>query len=102
MTLPAPIPAINFWSFIVYDNHTRSILETGQKTGGLDSNSKDLRLNEGDSATVYLRPKPPEGKENHWTRAMAGKGYNVVLRLYGPEQAWFDKSWMPRDFELVE
>lgn len=33
---------------------------------------------------------------------MPGKGHNVLLHLYGPEQAWFDKSWMPGDFELVE
>ena len=37
VTLPGPIPARNFWSFMVYDNHTRSILETDQKSGGIDS-----------------------------------------------------------------
>jgi len=26
----------------------------------------------------------------------------VLLRHYGPEQAWFDKKWGPSDFELVE
>jgi hypothetical protein len=39
VTLPAPIPAKDFWSFMVYDNQTRSILETDQKTCGLDSNA---------------------------------------------------------------
>jgi hypothetical protein len=24
------------------------------------------------------------------------------LRLYGPGQAWFDKTWKPGDFELVK
>ena len=27
----------NFWSFTVYDNQTRSLLETDQKTAGIDS-----------------------------------------------------------------
>ena len=34
-----PIPAKDFWSFMAYDSQTRSILETDQITGGLDSNS---------------------------------------------------------------
>ena len=33
---------------------------------------------------------------------MPGKGYCVLLRLYGPLEPWFDKSWKPGDFELVE
>ena len=31
VTLPAPMPAGQFWSFTVYDNQTRSMLETDQK-----------------------------------------------------------------------
>ena len=31
ITLPAPIPVNNFWSFMVYDNQTRSMLETDQR-----------------------------------------------------------------------
>jgi hypothetical protein len=30
-----------------------------------------------------------------------GKGWCMLLRLYGPEQAWFDKSWRPGEIELV-
>ena len=102
VTLPAPIPAANFWSFMVYDNHTRSILETDQVTGGLDSNAETLQLNDDDSATIYFGPTAPKGKEGNWIQTMPGKGYNVLLRLYGPLKPWFDKTWMPGDFEPVE
>jgi hypothetical protein len=34
VTLPAPIPAANFWSFTVYDDQTRLMLETQQKLAG--------------------------------------------------------------------
>ncbi len=27
---------------------------------------------------------------------------NTILRLYGPLEPWFDKTWKPGDFELVE
>jgi hypothetical protein len=101
VTLPAPIPAANFWSFMVYDNHTRSILETDQLTGGLDSNSEVLELNPDGSATVCFAPKAPEGKQGNWIQTIPGKGYNVLLSLYGPEQAWFEKTWMAGDFEPV-
>jgi hypothetical protein len=38
-------------------------------------------------------------------RALAsvpGKGYFVILRLYGPTEASFDKSWKPGDFEKMK
>lgn len=102
VTMPAPIPARNFWSFMVYDNHTRSILETDQVAGGLDSNANGLQLNDDGSATVYFGPKAPKGHEGNWVQTMPNKGFTVLLRLYGPEQAWFDKTWKPGDFELVK
>ncbi len=33
---------------------------------------------------------------------MPNKGFGVILRLYGPLEPWFDKTWKPGDFELVE
>jgi hypothetical protein len=33
---------------------------------------------------------------------MPGKGWNVLLRLYGPLEVWFDKTWKPGDIELVD
>ena len=31
-----------------------------------------------------------------------GKGWNVILRLYGPLEPWFDKSWRPGEIEEVK
>jgi hypothetical protein len=33
---------------------------------------------------------------------MPGKGFNVLFRLYGPLEPWFDKSWKPGDFVPVD
>jgi hypothetical protein len=101
ITLPGPIPMNNFWSFTVYSNQTRSLLETDQKLAGLDSNLKDLKINADGSATVWFGPKAPEGNQGNWVQTMPGKGWNVLLRLYGPLEPWFDKSWKPGDFEEV-
>jgi hypothetical protein len=102
ITLPAPIPAGQFWSFMVYDGQTRSMLETDQKNAGLDSNEPGIKKNPDGSVTVWFAPKAPAGQEANWVQTMPGKGWNALLRLYAPLQPWFDKSWKPGDFERVD
>jgi hypothetical protein len=102
VTLPGPVPAKDFWSFMVYDNQTRSVLETDQKTGGLDSNNPSVKANDDGSSTRWFGPKAPKGHQGNWIQTMPGNSCNVLLRLYGPLQPWFDKTWMPGDFELVD
>jgi hypothetical protein len=100
VTLPGPVPAKQFWSFTVYSNQSRSLLETDQKSAGIDNAAPGLRANSDGSYTIWFGPKPPKGEENNWVQTVSGKGYNVILRLYGPLEPWFDKSWKPGDFEL--
>jgi len=102
VTLPGPIPAKNFWSFTVYDNQTRSLLATDQKSAGVDSTFPGIQMNQDGGVTVWFGPKAPVGQEKNWVQTMAGKGYNVALRLYGPLEPWFDKTWRPGEIELVK
>ncbi|OCP10303.1 MULTISPECIES: DUF1254 domain-containing protein [unclassified Ensifer] len=101
ITLPAPVPAANFWSFVVYDSQTRSMLETDQKLAGIDSTQEDVQKNPDGSVTIWFAPKPPAGHETNWVQTVSGKSWNSLLRLYGPLEPWFDKTWKPGDFELV-
>ena len=100
--LPPNVPAKDFWSFTLYDNQTRSELQTDQRFPGLDSNKKGLKQNTDGSFDIYFGPKAPEGQENNWIQSVPGKGWNMLIRLYGPEQPWFDKTWRPGDPELVD
>ncbi len=102
VTLPDPVPAANFWSFMVYSGQTRSILETDQKSGGVDSKSPDIEANDDGTYTVWFGPKAPEGEEGNWVQTIPGKSFNVMFRLYGPLEPWLEKTWKPGDFELVE
>jgi hypothetical protein len=102
ITLPGPVPAVNFWSFTVYDNQSRSMLETDQKSAGIDSTDKSIKKNADGSVTVWFAPKAPAGQESNWVQTMPGKGWNSLLRLYGPLEPWFNKTWKPGDFERVE
>jgi hypothetical protein len=102
ITLPGPVPAAAFWSFVVYDSQTRSLLQTNQRAAGIDSLNPALKANEDGSYTIWFGPEAPEGQQGNWVQTMPGKSWNVILRLYSPLQPWFDKSWKPGDFELVD
>ena len=101
VTLPGPIPVARFWSFTVYDNQTRSMLETDQVTAGLDSTAPGMKKNADGSDTIYFGPTAPAGQEGNWIQTMPGKGWNVILRLYGPLEPWHNLTWKPGDIELV-
>jgi hypothetical protein len=100
--LPPNVPAQDFWSFTLYDNQTRSMLQTDQRLPGIDSNNKDLTMNKDGTYDVYFGPEPPKGQAGNWIQTVPGKGWNTILRLYGPLQPYFDKTWIPSDPELVE
>jgi hypothetical protein len=99
-TLPGPIPAKTFWAFTVYDNQTRSLLPTDQKLAGIDSTLPGIQMDQDGGATIWFGPSAPLGHEKNWVQTVPGRGYNVLLRLYGPLEPWFDKSWRPGDLEL--
>jgi len=102
VTLPGPVPAKQFWSFTVYDAQTRSMLETDQKEAGIDSNAKGMQPNADGSYTVWFGPKAPPGKASNWVQTRPGKSWQVILRLYGPLEPWFAKTWKPGDLERID
>ncbi len=99
--LPPNIPAKDFWSFVVYDNQTRSMLQTDAQFPSIGSQTKGIVINPDTSVDVWFGPTAPAGHEANWVQTVPGKGWNVLLRLYGPLQPWFDKTWKPGEFEAV-
>ena len=99
--LPPNIPAKDFWSLVLYDNQTRSMLQTDQQFPSIGSQKKGVAMNPDTSVDVYFGPKAPAGKESNWVQTWPGKGWNVILRLYGPLQPFFDKTWRPGEIEEV-
>ncbi|WP_213958970.1 MULTISPECIES: DUF1254 domain-containing protein [unclassified Variovorax] len=102
LTMPTPVPGKLFWSVTVYDTATRSQVQTDQDKGALRSlfELKDAPTNA--PLDLYVGPTAPPGKESRWIKTTPGKGWFAYIRIYGPEQAAFDKSWAPGDFELVK
>jgi hypothetical protein len=96
------VPAKDFWSAIVYDNQTRSMLQTDQDFPQVSSLDKGLATNPDGSVDVYFGPTPPAGMENNWIQTLPGKGWNMLFRLYGPLEPWFDKTWRLGEFVEVD
>jgi hypothetical protein len=103
--LPKGIPAAAFWSFTLYDNQTRSMLDTPQHYPRAGSQSYPSPAAEADadgSTTVYFGPTQPEGvKRGNWIQTMPGKGWFTLLRLYSPLESFFTKEWRLSEIELV-
>lgn len=100
LNIPANVPAKDFWSVVVYDPQTRSELQTDQTFPSRNNKRDKLIENEDGSVTLYFGPEAPRGKESNWIQTVPGKGWFALLRLYGPLEPWFDKSWRPGEFEL--
>ncbi|ANY80898.1 hypothetical protein BB934_23915 [Microvirga ossetica] len=100
--LPPDIPVRDFWSLVVYDNQTRSMLQTDQQFPSMGSQKEGIVINPDTSADIYFGPTAPSGKEGNWVQTVPGKGWNVILRLYGPLEPFFDKTWRPGEIELVK
>ena len=106
VTLPKDIPAKAFWSFTLYDNQSRSMLQTPQRfprAGSQGYPSPAAAASADGSTTVYLGPEQPEGVERgNWIQTMPGKGWFTILRLYSPLETFFTKEWRPSEIAIVK
>ncbi len=100
--IPSNVPAKDFWSLVIYDTQTRSELQTGNPFPSLNNKRNAIEENTDGSVDIYFGPEAPEGKENNWIETVPGKSWFVILRLYGPLEPWFDKTWRPGEIELME
>jgi hypothetical protein len=101
LNIPTNAPAKDFWSIVIYDPQTRSELQTGQPFPGKNNKKSVLDYNDDGSVDLYFGPEAPAGKENNWIQTVPGKAWFAALRLYGPLEPFFDKTWQPGEFEQV-
>jgi hypothetical protein len=102
LTVPQPVPGKLFWSVTVYDTDTRSQVVTDQGKAALRSLFETKDVSKTQPTELYFGPTAPAGHENQWIKTIPNKGWFVYFRVYGPQQAAFDGSWKPGDFEEVK
>jgi hypothetical protein len=105
VTLPPDIPAARFWSLTLYDNQTRSMLQTPQRyprAGSQAYPTPAATADDDGSTTIAFGPEQPaETPEGNWIQTDPEKGFFVILRCYSPGPSYFDKTWRPSEIEAV-
>ncbi|MBN8470567.1 DUF1254 domain-containing protein [Corallococcus exiguus] len=101
LTVPQPVPARLFWSATVYDNATRSQIQTDQDKAALRSLVELKDAAKDQPVDLYFGPQAPAGQEGRWIQTLPGKGWFLYFRIYGPDAPAFNGSWKPDDLEEV-
>ena len=99
--VPAEVPVLNYWSIVLYDADTRSLLDNGQPFPSIASNS-NLESNPDGSADLFFGPEPPNDGNPNWIKTVPGRGWLAAIRLYSPTQAFFDQAWRPGNIEKAQ
>ena len=100
--VPKDAPANQFWSITVYDNDSRCIILNDQGKSDISSAREGVRVEEDGSVKVFVGPTVPEGYENNWIQSNPKKGFFVYMRLYGPLETFYDKSWKMPDIKKLK
>lgn len=102
----AKVSSASVPSFTVYDNQTRSMLQTPQaypRAGSQSCPPPAAAANADGSTTIYFGPELPAGvQRGNRIQTVPGKGWNTILRLYSPLAPFFSKAWRPSEIELVQ
>jgi len=100
LTVPANVPAEQYWSVIAHDNDTASwITDVPEGKEGVGSLTEGLKKNQDGSVDVYFGPKAPKRESVNWLPTVAGKRFFLLFRFYGPKPELFEKSWTLNDVE---
>jgi hypothetical protein len=75
------------------------LLSTRQHSLSVSSQGKGFKINADGSVDIYFGPQEPEGKQANWIQTIPGKGWFMILRLYGPLGHWFNQTWRPGEIE---
>jgi hypothetical protein len=102
LRVPAEVPARDFWSVIAYSKKTKAFIYNDEGRVGLSSYDKpEMELNDDASVYIYFSENAPQGLDSNWIPT-AGEDFFLLFRFYGPEEAYFDRSFKLPDIEKVD
>lgn len=98
LTVPANVPAKQFWSVLVYDRATSSYIREANPIGLASSEAP--QMNDDGSCTLYFGPEILNEGVNYLPTGNA-KNYFLLFRFYGPTKQYNNNSWMLNDMEKL-
>ena len=99
--VPGGVPVDQYWSLTAYDRETHALIKNVDRASRA-SNAVDLQKNADGSVDLYVGPRAPAGKESNWIPTDPARAFELMIRLYGPQKALFDKQWKLGDVEELE
>lgn len=101
ITIPANAPVRQYWSLVAYDRATHTLIRDVSHASR-SSQSPGLQQNADGTVDIYFGPRPPAGRDSNWLATRSGGRFEVMFRAYGPEKAFFEKTWKLPDIETVK
>lgn len=102
LNVPKDVPVKQFWALVVYDYATFAFIYNPLERVGLNTYDKpNMKVNEDGSVDIYIGPKAPEGLESNWIPTQ-GKRPFPIMRIYGGDEAFWDKSFKLPDLEMIK
>jgi hypothetical protein len=98
--VPPDAPVNQFWSVTAYDRQTHALIKNMPRASRA-SNAAELQKNTDGSVDIYFGPKGPAGKESNWVPTDSQRGFELMLRVYGPKKQFFDKAWVLPNVEKI-
>jgi len=102
LTIPPDPPAKLFWSIVVYDVNTRTMIINKSKNPIVSGRTNPVQEADG-SVIIHFSPEKPEGVDTkNWIQTNPKESWFTYLRFYGPTERYFDESYPLQDVKLVK
>lgn len=88
--VPPKAPVRRYWSATVTIRRPRAHSRSNKIKPRLEF--AGTQQNPDVPVDVYFGFKAPVGKESNWVPGRGGEKFEILFRLYGPEQALFEKT----------
>jgi hypothetical protein len=99
LLVPPNAPVRQYWSAVAYDRVTHALMRNIERPSR-SSLTPELAKEPDGSVELVFGPIAPTEYAN-WIPTSPGEQFEVMFRFYGPEPAFFDKSWRLPDIERL-
>lgn len=96
LRVPRDAPVSLYWSATAYDRETHALIRDVPRASRA-STSPGLIAETDGSVDLWFAPTAPAGRDANWVPTVAGRGFEVLFRLYGPGKPFFEKQWILPD-----